>query len=79
MTPAELRQLAEAKIAWWQQHEMTGEPLMQLLLKGEARGERVRLAGRSGPMGHIIADQPGGTLAAFPCRKVLAWLQKAGA
>lgn len=51
---------------------------MTLVLKRQSRrGERMRLAGRWGPLGHILAE-PSDTesVVSFDAGEVLAWVQK---
>lgn len=73
MTAADLRAEAERRIAWYQEHGLTCEPTMTLVLTRVARGDTIRLFGRQGgPIGEVLCvNSAGHTVAAFPCQKVL--------
>lgn len=72
MTPDELR--AEC---WHAIAHKTGR--LVLKIRSRSRGERVRLAGRSGPLGRVVGSLEDGTLLVdFHADEILAWLERAG-
>lgn len=53
-----------------------GNKEVALVVPHKARGDRTRLFGTRGPTGWVLSDLEGGTLAAFSCVAVVAWLEK---